>query len=112
MVSFSVPPLTRLLVSPLILCPWGLGRTEVDVENWVSWDRASCSSLWGTETAPQNAALASARPHMAAERAQRRLVWALKEPGPCRRVGLGTPHTRPLVLLRVQAQLLGLSSEP
>lgn len=61
-------PLARFLVSPLILCPRGLGRgTVVDVENWVLGQSLLPHPLWGTEAAPQKAALASARPQMAVQ---------------------------------------------
>lgn len=67
--SRQVPRLTRFPVSPLILCPWGLGRgAAVDVENWVLGQSLLPHPLWGTEAAPQKAALASARPQMAVQK--------------------------------------------
>lgn len=78
-------PLARFPVSPLILCPQGLGRgAAVDVENWVSGQSLLPHPLWGTEAAPQKAVLASARPQMAArERGTAQAGLGLEEPGPC-----------------------------
>lgn len=87
--SHQVPGLTSNPLSP------GSGQgAAVDVESWVSGQSLLPRSLWGTETAPQNAALASARPHMAArERGTAQAGLGLEEPGPCR--GWGWGHLTP-----------------
>lgn len=65
----------------MVLYPRGLGKgAAVDVGNWVLGQSLLPHPLWGTEAAPQKAALASARWQCKNE-AQRRLVWALKSQG-------------------------------
>lgn len=77
-------PLARFPVSPLILCPQGLGRGVRLMLRTGCWDRASCLVPSGAlRLHPRRQFWPVPGPRWQRENeAQRRLVWALKSQGP------------------------------